>query len=120
MYAQHDKQPRVHATPAASHVFSSKDTSDPLESSLIPVFRSILGAMLYVSHERSDIQFTTKCLASYLKAPTKNSWQYLSRLLGYLKGTSNYGVCMVSTNPGVSLFEKLSGITEGDMNRNSV
>eukprot|EP00434_Breviolum_minutum_P039359 symbB.v1.2.034948.t1/scaffold4605.1/size37493/1 len=120
LYAQHSKPPRVHATPAASHVFSSKDTSDPLDSSLIPVFRSILGAMLYVSHERCDIQFTTKCLASYLKAPTKNSWQYLGRLLGYLKGTSNYGVCMVSTNPGVSLFEKLSGITEVDLNRNLI
>ena len=49
---------------AASHLFSSKDTSDLLESSLIPVFRSILGAMLYVSHERRDFPFTTKCLAS--------------------------------------------------------
>ena len=112
LYARHSKPPRVHATPAAFHVFSSKDMSDPLESSLIPVFRSILGALLYISHERCDIQFTTKCLASYLKAPTKNSWQYLGRLLGYLKGTMDYGVCMQSTNPGVSLFEKLNGSVE--------
>ena len=73
LYARHSKPPRVHATPAASHVFSSKELSDPLESSLIPVLRSILGALLYVSHERCDIQFATKCLASYLKAPTQNS-----------------------------------------------
>ena len=112
LYSKHSKPPRVHATPAASHVFSSKDTSEPLDSSLIPVFRSILGAMLYISHERCDVQFTTKCLASYLKAPTKNSWQYLGRLLGYLKGTVDYGVCMISTNPGVSLFEKLNGSVE--------
>ena len=117
LYSQHSKPPRVHATPAASHVFSSKDTSEPLESSLIPIFRSILGAMLYISHERCDVQFTTKCLASYLKAPTKNSWRYLGRLLGYLKGTSEYGVCMISTNPGVSLFEKLNGVCENDDNK---
>ena len=110
----------MRATPAASHVFSSRDASDPLEPSLVPIFRSILGAMLYVSHERCDIQFTTKCLASYLKAPIKNSWQYLGRLLGYLKGTSNYGVCMVSTNPGVSLFEKLNGITEVESDKSLV
>ncbi len=116
LYAKYSKPPRAHATPAASHVFSSKDTSGPLESSLIPIFRSILGAMLYISHERCDIQFTTKCLASYLKAPTKNSWQYLGRLLGYLKGTSDYGVCMVGTNPGISLFEKLNGEVENDEN----
>ena len=117
LYAKHSKPPRVHATPAASHVFSSKDASDPLESSLIPIFRSILGAMLYISHERCDIQFTTKCLASYLKSPTKNSWQYLGRLLGYLKGTADYGVCMVNTNPGVSLFEKLNGDVENGCNK---
>ena len=117
LYARHSKPPRVHATPAASHVFSSKDTSDPLESSLIPIFRSILGAMLYISHERCDIQFTTTCLASYLKAPTKNSWQYLGRLLGYLKSTADYGVCMSNTNPGVSLFEKLNGVVENEDNK---
>ena len=117
LYARHSKPPRVHATPAASHVFSSKDTSDPLESSLIPIFRSILGAMLYISHERCDIQFTTKCLASYLKAPTKNSWQYLGRLLGYLKGTADYGVCMSNTNPGVSLLEKLNGVVENEYDK---
>ena len=38
LYSQHSKPPRVHATPAASHVFSSKDMSEPLESSLIPTF----------------------------------------------------------------------------------
>ena len=117
LFARHSKPPRVHATPAASHVFSSKDTSDPLESSLIAIFRSILGAMLYISHERCDIQFTTKCLASYLKAPTKNSWQYLGRLLGYLKGAADFGVCMISTNPGVSLFEELNGVVENEDNK---
>ena len=117
LYARHSKPPRVHATPAASHVFLSKDTSDPLESFLIPIFRSILGAMLYISQERCDIQFTTKCLASYLKAPTKNSWHYLGRLLGYLKGTADYGVCMSSPNPGVSLFEKLNGVVENEDNK---
>ena len=73
--------------------------------------------MLYISHERCDVQFTTKCLASYLKAPTKNSWQYLGRLLGYLKGAADYGVCMISANPGVSLFEKLNGVFENDDNK---
>ena len=116
LYAKHSKPPCVHATPAASHVFSSKDMPGPLESSLIPIFRSILGAMLYISHERCDVQFTTM-LGVVLKSPTKNSWQYLGRLLGYLKGTADYGVCMVNTNPGVSLFEKLNGEVESDCNK---
>ena len=117
LYSRYSKPPRAHATPAASHVFSSKDTSDLLESSLIPVFRSILGALLYISHERCDIQFTTKCLASYLKAPTKNSWQYLGRLLGYLKNTTEYGVCMSNTNVGISLFEKLNGCVDAECDK---
>ena len=33
LYAKHSKPPPVHATPAASHVFSSKDMSGPLEFS---------------------------------------------------------------------------------------
>ena len=53
------------------------------------------------------MQFTTKCLASYLKAPTKNYW----------KGTAEYGVCMISTNPGVTLFGKLNGVCENDDNK---
>jgi len=52
-----------------------------------------------------------------LKAPTKNSWQYLGRLLRYLKGAADYGVCMISPNPGVSLFEKLNGVFENDDNK---
>ena len=58
--------------------------------------------------------------ASYLKAPTKNSWRYLGPLLGYRRGTSDYGVCMISTNPGVSLFKKWNGMTENEGNINLI
>ena len=72
-------------------------------------YRSIVGALLYISHERADIQYSTKSLASYLKSPTSHSWLQLGRLLGYLKFTESFSLLLSKTSPGVSLFGKLNG-----------
>ena len=75
LYAQHGKPPRVRATPAASHVFSSRDASDPLEPSLVPIFRSILGAMLYVSHEKLNGITEVESDKSLVESFTDADWQ---------------------------------------------
>ena len=61
---------KAHETPGAAHALSGHDGTKLLHDSKAATFRSILGALLYISHERADIQYCTKSLASYLKSPT--------------------------------------------------
>ena len=102
------KAGKLHNTPAASHVFAGRDDSELLDESMSGAYRSLVGCILYLSHDRSDVQHTVKCLASYLSSPTKHAWTQLGRLIGYLQHTAGYGVQMQCTQPGMSLFEKLA------------
>ena len=99
---------KMHNTPAASQVFAGRDDSEKLNEEMSGAYRSLVGCILYLSHERSDVQHTVKCLASYLSSPTRHAWIQLGRLIGYLQRTAGYGVQMQCTQPGMSLFEKLS------------
>ena len=50
------------------------------------------ATMFYLSQERLDIGFVTKELASKMSRPTKMAMGHLRKMLGYLKGTSNYAM----------------------------
>ena len=102
------KAARLHYTPAMGHVFSGRDETPLLGNSMSGTYRSLVGCILYLSDERSDVQHTIKCLASYLSSRTQHAWTQLGRLIGYLQRTSGYGVQMRGTQPGMSLFEKLA------------
>ena len=99
---------KMYNTPATSHVFPGRDGSEKLNEEMSGAYRSLAGCILYLSHERSNVQHTVKCLASYLSSPTRHAWIQLGRLIGYLQRTIGYGVQMQCTQPGMSLFEKLS------------
>ena len=86
-YCKFGTTPKQHKTPGVAHASSGHDTTDELDIDKAAAYRSIVGALLYFSHERADIQYSTKSLASYLKSPTAHSWLQLGRLLGYLKFT---------------------------------
>ena len=90
---------------------SGHDGTKLLDDSKAATFRSILGALLYISHERADIQYCTKSLASYLKSPgpTDQSWNALGRLLGYLNATQHFATVLSKTSPGTSPFQRLNG-----------
>ena len=83
-YCKFGIAPKLHKTPGVAHAFGGHDATDELDNVESSAFRSILGALLYISHERADIQYSTKGLASYLKSPATHSWLQLGRLLGYL------------------------------------
>ena len=111
-YCKFGTTPKLHKTPGIAHAFAGHDTTDELDNNKASAFRSILGALLYISHERADIQYSTKSLASYLKSPTTHSWLQLGRLLGYLKFTEAFSLFLSKSSPGTSLFEKLNGVVE--------
>ena len=83
-------------------MFSGKDDTALLDESMSGTYRSLVSCILYLSHERLDVQHRIKCLASYLSSPTQHAWTQLGRVIGYLLRTSGYGVQMMrGTQPGM-------------------
>ena len=54
------------------------------------LFRAIVGSGTYLCHERYDVAFTVKELASRMTNPTTMSFHHLKKFLGYLKKTVGF------------------------------
>ena len=59
------------------------DTSDLITPQDAAIFRSIVGAGIYLSQERLDIAYTIKELASKMSSPTESALQHMRKLVGY-------------------------------------
>ena len=60
-----------------------EEVVDPLKHSL---FRTATGIILYISHDRQDIQYAAKCLSKCLHGPTEEDFSQLKRVCRYLRG----------------------------------
>jgi histone deacetylase 1/2 len=68
-------------------------------------FRSILGALHYLSITRPDIAFSVNKLAQRMQAPTVTDMQALKRILRYLKSTISNGLHLTrSSNSNLTSF----------------
>ena len=58
------------------------------------LYQAIVGSLLYLSTKtRPDISYAVSSVARFCSKPTKEHWVAVKRILRYLKGTSNYGIC---------------------------
>ncbi len=113
-YNTNKKPARLYTTPCTQQLYA-KDHTEVLDPQRASAYRSLVGAILYISHDRADIQFAAKTLASTLQSPTIHSWAMLGRVVGYLKSTERYAMEMYQTKPGMSLFGRLGdGNPESD------
>ncbi|GLT62116.1 hypothetical protein SLA2020_347760 [Shorea laevis] len=55
-------------------------------------YRSIVGALQYLTFTRPDIAFAVNQVCQYMHNPTENHFQAVKRILRYLKGTLQYGL----------------------------
>ena len=101
------KPPRLYNTPSNAQTFA-EDHTELLDAQQSEAFRSMVGALLYVSLDRGDVQFSVKQLASYLQNPTKHAWIMLGSLIGYLKQSEMYAPTMYKTKLGASLFSRIA------------
>jgi histone deacetylase 1/2 len=90
-------------TPMVSNLKLSKfgtDTlSDPSE------YRSIVGALQYVTLTRPEIAFSVNKVCQFLHAPTTVHWTAVKRILRYLRGTTSLGLRLSkSSSTTVSAF----------------
>ncbi|GLU08619.1 hypothetical protein SLE2022_255210 [Rubroshorea leprosula] len=55
-------------------------------------YRSIVGALQYLTFTRPDIAFAVQQVCQYMHAPTENHFQALKWILRHLQGTLHYGL----------------------------
>jgi len=79
-------------TPIVSNIQLSKDKGEPIENER--QYRSIVGALQYVTITRPDITYSINKVSQYMHKPLSDHWMAVKRILRYLKGTINLCLSM--------------------------
>lgn len=82
------------AKPYRSHALSGKklghDDGDPLDDPF--EYRSVLGALQYLTLTRPDIAFSVNQVCQFMQRPFTAHWTAVKRILRYVKGTIVHGL----------------------------
>ncbi|XP_019199912.1 PREDICTED: uncharacterized protein LOC109193525 [Ipomoea nil] len=68
--------------------FSADLYEDPTQ------YRSLVGALHYLTITRPDLSFIVNQLCQHMHAPTVSHWEHLKGILRYVKGTIDFGLRM--------------------------
>lgn len=79
-------------TPLSTTEKLSASEGDPLSPEDSTKYRSIVGALQYLTLTRPDIAFSVNKVCQYLHAPTMVHWTAAKRILRYLKNTLDLGI----------------------------
>jgi hypothetical protein len=71
-------------------------------------YRSIVGALQYITLTRPDIAFSVNKVCQFLHAPTTVHWTVVKRILRYLRGTTSLGL-RLSKSPSTSICQCFLG-----------
>ncbi|KAK9060220.1 hypothetical protein SSX86_020924 [Deinandra increscens subsp. villosa] len=58
------------------------------------LYRSLAGALQYLTFTRPDISYAVQQVCVHMHAPRLDHWNALKRILRYLQGTSHYGLTL--------------------------
>ncbi|GKD14289.1 uncharacterized mitochondrial protein-like protein [Tanacetum coccineum] len=74
---------------STSAYFSSQGTlfHDPI------LYRSLVGALQYLTISRPDLSYAVNQVSQFLHAPMQDHFQAVKRIMRYVKGTLSYGFC---------------------------
>lgn len=56
------------------------------------IYRSLVGALQYLTFTRPDLSFVVQQACQFMSAPTQDHLQASKRILRYLMGTLHYGL----------------------------
>ncbi|XP_034229446.1 uncharacterized mitochondrial protein AtMg00810-like [Prunus dulcis] len=94
------------STPSKPHHQVLKDEGTPLPNPTL--FRSIVGALQYLTFTRPDIAFAVNTVCQFMHNPTDVHLSLVKRIIRYLQGTLQFGVTF---SPGSMV---LSGFCDAD------
>lgn len=77
-------------TPADARAKLSDEGSPPMSDPTL--YRSLAGALQYLTFTRPDISFAVQQVCLFMHAPLKSHYNALKRILRYLKGTLDHGL----------------------------
>ncbi|KAH9715498.1 hypothetical protein KPL71_021073 [Citrus sinensis] len=78
------------STPMSTSQYLTKDSGDIIQN--VSQYRSIVGALQYVTLTRPDIAYSVNKLSQFLSNPHTSHWDACKWLLRYLKGTLHLGL----------------------------
>ena len=67
------------------------------------LFRSLVGALLYLTITRPDLSFSVNSICQYMHVPTEDHFRTLKHILRYVKGTVHHGL-QLHCNPSCDLL----------------
>lgn len=67
-------------------------TSDRMVQLILTVYRSITGALQYLTSTRPDLAFAVNQACQHMRSPTVAHFTALKRILRYLEGTLSHGI----------------------------
>lgn len=79
-------------------------------------YRSIVGALRYLTHTRPDLAFSVGVVSRFMDKPTEKHLQAVKGILRYIKGTLDYGLTYTRGENRVILTEYSDSDFENDMN----
>jgi hypothetical protein len=88
----------VHGTcssPASNKLFDVDEDSKPLEAERAKAFHTSVARLLYLSKRtRPDILLPVNFLCTRVKSPTEEDGRKLERVVKYLQGSQDLGICL--------------------------
>jgi hypothetical protein len=81
-----------------------EEKEELLELSKGVPYSELVGAMLYATQTRPDIQYAVSTLAQFSSNPGKAHYEGIKRVLRYLKGTANFGLVLGNSSDGIDLI----------------
>ncbi|RVW72304.1 Retrovirus-related Pol polyprotein from transposon RE1 [Vitis vinifera] len=105
-------------TPGAVGKNLSKFDGDPMDE--VTQYRSVVGALQYLTITRLDIAFAVNKACQFMQQPTSAHWLSVKRILRYLKGTMQDGLLLSpSTNLTIEGFSDADWGAQPDDRRSS-
>lgn len=85
-------------TPLSTSEKLSAHEGSPLGPNDATQYRSIVGALQYLTLTRPDISFSVNKFCQFLHAPTTDHWTAVKRILRYLKHTTKTGLTITKSS----------------------
>lgn len=93
-----------------AHMSGAKGTGKPMVSSSKlskgqgsptidgSLYRSVVGALQYITITRPDITFSVNKVSQFMQSPLDTHWKAVKRILRYLAGTSKHGLHLTKSD----------------------